>query len=70
MVTKNKKKERASMTTAALSSIMTHKLAMQNRDITCFSASYTESTLKNAKSATYRALHHKELEGASSSTEK
>ena len=57
VVGKNKRKERASMQTSTLSALMTHKLSMESKDMKCFSATYSNEVLKNAKAATYQALH-------------
>ena len=57
MVNKNKTKERGNMSTSTLNSLMTHKLAMQNRGIKCHSASYSKTLLSAAKSSTYKGLN-------------
>ena len=54
---KNKTKERGNMSTSTLNSLMTHKLAMQNRGIKCHSASYSKTLLRAAKSSTYKGLN-------------
>ena len=55
-VGKNKTKERTSMNTDTLNSLLAHKLAMQSKRATCYEMKYPQSLLKKAKQATYKAL--------------
>ena len=57
MVDKIKTKQRGNMSTRTMSSLLTHKLSMQNRDMKCYSTTYSEEVLRAAKKSTYVALH-------------
>ena len=52
VVTKNKNKFRPNLSTAVLSSIITHKMCLKSNGEVCHSAKITKDTLKKAKHAT------------------
>lgn len=57
MVDKIKTKHRGNMSTRTMSSLLTHKLSMQNRNLKCYTTTYSDDVLQAAKKSTYLALH-------------
>ena len=56
IVTKDKRKERTSMNTETLNSLVSHRMAMSSRNQSCYSTTYSNDVLKQCKRATYEAL--------------
>ena len=56
IVGKKKTKQRANLSTQTLSSLLTRKLSMQNRNVKCYDSTYSDQLLKKAKSSTYQTL--------------
>ena len=55
LVTKNKTKYRASLSTEMLSSLVTRKVMMSSKDTVCYIENFSDTLLRKAKSATYAA---------------
>jgi len=57
LVDKTKTKQRASLATTTISNLITHKVAMQSRELKCYMSQYSSTVLRKAKQATYVGLN-------------